>query len=78
MSVDIKLESGAKGYKIVRKKCPNCNADFVFRLAENEVYDVLGEAYNYPEEKVVRCKVCMSTFKYEVKPLPRIPHVGGG
>ena len=67
MSIDIKLERGVKGYNIVRKKCPNCGADFVFKIHKAEVHDVGGDALYYPEERVVRCKVCMSTFKYESK-----------
>lgn len=74
MSIGIELKDGVKGYKIIRKKCKNCGADFVFRIADNEVYDVVGDAYSYPEEQVVRCKVCLSTFKYEVfkRGAPRI------
>jgi len=54
--VDIKLESGAKGYTIVRKKCPNCNAEFIFKIGNNEVHDVVGEGYNYPEDKLSDAK----------------------
>jgi uncharacterized protein with PIN domain len=68
MSKDIKLERGVKGYNIVRKKCPNCGAEFVFKIHKNAVHDVGGDALYYPEENVVRCKICMSTFKYEYKP----------
>jgi uncharacterized protein with PIN domain len=68
MSIDIKLERGTKGYNIVRKKCANCGAGFIFKIHKNEVHDVGGDALYYPEERVVRCKVCMSTFKYESKP----------
>jgi YgiT-type zinc finger domain-containing protein len=67
MSIDIKLARGVKGYNIVRKKCPNCGAEFVFKIHKNTVHDVGGDALYYPEESVVRCKVCMSTFKYESK-----------
>lgn len=67
MSIDIKLERGTKGYNIVRKKCPNCDAEFIFKIHKNAVHDVGGEGLYYPEENVVRCKVCMSTFKYESK-----------
>lgn len=77
MPLDIKLESGIKGYKIIRKECKNCGASFIFRLADNEVYDVVGDAYTYREENVVRCKVCLATFKYKVtEKKPRVPHVG--
>ena len=76
MQVSIKLKPGVKGYRIIKKKCANCGAIFMFRLANNEVQDVIGEAYNYPEEKTVRCKVCLSTFKYEVFHVE--PHVGFG
>jgi len=41
---------------------------FVFKIHKNAAYDVGGDALYYPEENVVRCKVCMSTFKYESKP----------
>ena len=73
MTLAIKLEYGVKGYRIIREKCKNCKADFVFRLENNKVYDVIGDAFNYPEEKVVRCKICLSTFKYEV--FSAEPHV---
>jgi uncharacterized protein with PIN domain len=64
--IDVKLEAGVKGYNIVRKKCPNCSAEFIFKIDNDGVYDVIGEGYNYPEDKVVRCKICLSAFKYEV------------
>jgi uncharacterized protein with PIN domain len=67
MPIDIKLERGVRGYNIVRKKCPNCGAEFVFKIHKNAVHDVGGDALYHPEENVVRCKVCMSTFKYEAK-----------
>jgi hypothetical protein len=57
-----------KGCNIVRKKCPNCGAEFVFKLHKKAVHDVGGDALYYPEESVVRRKICMSTFKYEAKP----------
>jgi uncharacterized protein with PIN domain len=69
MSKDIKLERGVRGYNIVRKKCPNCDAEFIFKIHKGAVHDVVGEGLYYPEENVVRCKVCMSTFKYEFKAL---------
>lgn len=75
MSIGIKLEPDVKGYKIIPMKCPNCeNANFLFRLSNEEIHDVIGDADNYPEEKKVKCKVCESTFKYEVfkRGLPRI------
>jgi uncharacterized protein with PIN domain len=68
MSIDIKLERRVRGYNIVRKKCPNCNAEFILKIHKNAVHDVVGEGLYYPEENVVRCKVCMSTYKYEAKP----------
>jgi ribosomal protein L19 len=49
MSTDIKLERGVKGYNIVRKKCPNCGVEFVFKLHKNAVHDVGGDALYYPE-----------------------------
>ena len=69
MSIDIKLEMSAQGYKIIRKKCLNCGADFVFRvesnfLIEKKVYDVKGNAIHNPDEKKIRCKVCLSIYKY--------------
>jgi uncharacterized protein with PIN domain len=67
MSIDIKFERGVRGYNIIRKKCPNCNAEFIFKIHKDAVHDVGGEGLYYPEENVVRCKVCMSTFKYESK-----------
>ncbi len=73
---NIQLDAGVKGYEIIRKKCPNCDAEFIFKLHDKEVHDVAGEGYNYPDEKVVRCKICMSTFKYTVD--ESIPHVGFG
>lgn len=67
MSKEIKLERGVRGYNIVRKKCPNCDAELIFKIHKDAVHDVGGEGLYYPEESVVRCKVCMSTFKYELK-----------
>jgi uncharacterized protein with PIN domain len=69
MSIDIKLERGVRGYNIVRKKCPNCKAEFIFKIHKNSIHNVGGEGLYYPEESVVRCKVCMSTYKYESKPV---------
>ena len=69
MSIDIKLERGVRGYNIVRKKCPNCDAELIFKIHKNTIHDVGGEGLYYPEENVVRCKVCMSAFKYETKPI---------
>ncbi len=70
LSIDIKLERGVRGYTIVRKKCPNCDAELIFKIHKNAIHDVGGEGLYYPEENVVRCKVCMSTFKYETKIKP--------
>ena len=67
MSIDIRLERGVRGYNIVRKKCPNCNAEFIFKIHKGAVHDVVGDGLYYPEENVVRYKLCMSTFKYESK-----------
>ncbi len=61
---DIKLERGVRGYNIIKKKCPNCDAEFIFKIHKNTVHDVVGEGLYYPEENVVRCNICMSTFKY--------------
>ena len=68
MSIDIKLERGVRGYNVVRKKCPNCDAEFIFKIHKSSVHDVGGEGLYYPEENVVRCRVCMSTFKYKSSP----------
>jgi uncharacterized protein with PIN domain len=67
MPVDIELERGVRGFNIVRKECPNCNAQLIFKIHKNEIHDVGGDGLFYPEENVVRCKVCMSTFKYKTK-----------
>ena len=67
MPLDIDLERGVRGYNIVRKECPNCNAELIFKIHKNEIHDVAGDGLFYPEENVVRCKVCMSTFKYKTK-----------
>ena len=65
MTKDIKLERGVRGYTVVRKRCPNCDAEFIFKIHKGAVHDVGGEGLFYPEEDVVRCRVCMSTFSYK-------------
>jgi len=67
MPIRIRLDLGVKGYEIIRKKCPNCGADFIFRLEENEVKDVMGDGHHYPLEQVVRCKICLGTYKIETE-----------
>jgi predicted RNA-binding Zn-ribbon protein involved in translation (DUF1610 family) len=37
MSVGINLELSVKGHNIIRKECPNCGAEFVFRVADKKV-----------------------------------------
>ena len=74
MSIGIKPEPIAKGYDIVRKECPNCRAEFVFRVADKEVKEVLGDGVADLREKTVKCKTCLSTFKYDVFE-PKV-HVG--
>jgi len=74
MPTDIKLERGVKGYQIIPKKCPNCGAEFIFKLHRGRVHDVGGDALYHPQENVVRCSVCMSTFKYEPFEPRRVPH----
>ena len=54
MSKEIKLERGVRGYNIVRKKCPNCDAELIFKIHKDAVHDVGGEGLYYPEESVVR------------------------
>jgi hypothetical protein len=66
MSINIRLEPVAKKYHIVRKECPNCDAKFVFRVADKEVKEVLGDGIADLGKKTVECKTCLSTFKYEV------------
>jgi len=56
LSLDIKLERGVRGYGIVRKKCPNCDAELIFKIHKNVIHDVSGEGLFYPEENVVRSK----------------------
>jgi len=75
MLVNINPEPIEKGYGIVRTKCPNCSAEFVFRVTDKEVIEVLGDGVANPRDKTVKCKTCLSTFKYEVFE-PSSNHVG--
>ena len=43
MPIEIKLERGVRGYNIVRKKCPNCDAELIFKIHKNEIHDVGGK-----------------------------------
>jgi uncharacterized protein with PIN domain len=43
MPIEIKLERGVRGYNIVKKKCPNCNAELIFKIHKNAIHDVGGE-----------------------------------
>jgi uncharacterized protein with PIN domain len=64
LAKEIKLERGTRGYNIIKKKCPNCDAEFLFKIHKDTVHEVVGDGLYYPEENVVRCNICMSTFKY--------------
>lgn len=55
MPMDIKLERGIRGYNIVRKKCPNCDAELIFKIHKNAIHDVGGEGIILPRRK--RCSL---------------------
>ena len=69
---EIELEKVLSGHTVVRKKCPDCNAEFIFRIEKNgRVHDIFGEGNNHPDHKTVQCNVCFSTFEYRVNDVKR-------
>jgi hypothetical protein len=68
--MNIKLTKETEGYTVVREKCANCMADFVFRIDGDKLKDVLGDALLNSENKI-ECKICGTKFQcevYEFKP----------
>ena len=63
MNLSVKLEQVDKGYTIVRESCPWCGSGFVFRIKDKTIHDAIGDGEYSPNEKVARCKTCMSKFK---------------
>ena len=63
--MNIELAKETDGYTIIREKCENCNANFIFRIAGDKLKDVLGDAILNSENKI-ECKICGTKFKYEL------------
>lgn len=63
MNLSVKLEQVEEGFAIVRESCPRCGSGFVFRIKDKTIHDAIGDGEYSPEDKVVRCKTCMSKFK---------------
>jgi uncharacterized protein with PIN domain len=73
--VTVNLELVERGYEIVGKQCPHCNAELFFRIVNNEVKNVVGGKIK-PEDKTVQCKTCMSIVKYNIfEPVPHIDRI---
>jgi uncharacterized protein with PIN domain len=73
--VTVNLELVERGYEIVGKQCPHCNAELFFRIVNNEVKNVVGGKIK-PEDKTVQCKTCMSIIKYNIfEPVPHIDRI---
>jgi uncharacterized protein with PIN domain len=73
--VTVNLELVEKGYEIVAKPCPHCNAELFFRIVNDKVKDVVGGKIT-PEDETVQCKTCKSVIKYNVfEPVPHIDRI---
>jgi uncharacterized protein with PIN domain len=60
------LTEKSKGFVIDKEECPNCKAEFFFKIKEKELIEVKGYAKK-KSEKVISCKICNSEYDYEIK-----------
>lgn len=60
------LTEKSKGFVVDKQECPNCKAEFFFKIKDNTLIEAKGYAKK-KSDKIISCTICNSEYDYEVK-----------